>query len=282
MIIWLASYPKSGNTWLRSMLASYFYSQNGVFNFDVLNHIDQFPSFDYFKKYEDKFQRPEDTAKYWLDAQKKINQDKKIKFFKTHNALCKIEDNVFTNKQNSLGAIYIIRDPRNVVSSIFNHFDKTSYEEALNFMKDEKRCLLHKENERYLGFIPLFSWKTHQNSWLKNNIFPVLTIRYEDLHTQTFKTLEKVINFVKLISKSNQSFKRDKAKKVVKSCEFSRMQKMENENGFPEAVMKKKENKKINFFHLGPKKNYKDILDKEILSEMNSLYKEQLKEFKYE
>ena len=117
---------------------------------------------------------------------------------------------------------------------------------------------------------------------IKNNIFPVLTIRYEDLHTQTFKTLEKVINFVKLISNSKQSFKRDKAKKVVKSCEFSRMQKMENENGFPEAVMKKKENKKINFFHLGPKKNYKDMLDEEILLEMNSLYKEQLKEFKYE
>ena len=76
MIIWLASYPKSGNTWLRSMLASYFYSQNGVFNFDVLNHIDQFPSFDYFKNYKDKFERPEDTARYWLDAQKKINQDK--------------------------------------------------------------------------------------------------------------------------------------------------------------------------------------------------------------
>ena len=248
MIIWLASYPKSGNTWLRSMLASYFYSQNGVFNFDVLNHIDQFPSFDYFKNYKDKFERPEDTARYWLDAQKKINEDKKIKFFKTHNALCKIEDNVFTNKQNSLGAIYIVRDPRNVVSSIFNHFDKTSYAEALNFMKDEKRCLLHKENKRYLGFIPLFSWKTHQNSWIKNNIFPVLTIRYEDLHTQTFKTLEKVINFVKLISKSKQSFKRDKAKKVVKSCEFSRMQKMENENGFPEAVMKKKKTKKLIFF----------------------------------
>ena len=99
MIIWLASYPKSGNTWLRSMLASYFYTRNGVFNFDVLNHIDQFPSFDYFKNYKDKFERPEDTARYWLDAQKKINEDKKIKFFKTHNALCKIEDNVFTNKQ---------------------------------------------------------------------------------------------------------------------------------------------------------------------------------------
>ena len=282
MIIWLASYPKSGNTWLRSMLASYYYSQNGVFNFDALNHIDQFPSFAYFKNYKDKFERPEDTAKYWLDVQKKINEDKKIKFFKTHNALCKIEDNVFTNKENSLGAIYIIRDPRNVVSSIYNHFDKTSYADALNFMKDEKRCLLHKENNRYLGFIPLFSWRTHQNSWLKNNIFPVLTIRYEDLHTQTFKTFEKVVNFIKLISKSNQSFKRDKAKKVVKSCEFTRMQKMENENGFPESVMKKKENKKINFFHLGPKKNFRELLDKELLLEMNSLYKDQLKEFQYE
>ena len=53
MIIWLASYPKSGNTWLRSLIASYFYQKDNDFNFDLLNFIDQFPSVNYFKKYED-------------------------------------------------------------------------------------------------------------------------------------------------------------------------------------------------------------------------------------
>ena len=60
------------------------------------------------------------------------------------------------------------------------------------------------------------------------------------------------------------------------------MKKMEKENGFNESVMKKTEDKKINFFHLGPKNNYKELLDENIISEMNSIYKEELKEFKYE
>ena len=102
------------------------------------------------------FEKPESTSKYWIDVQRKINQDKKIKFLKTHNALCKIENSIFTDQQNTLGAIYIIRDPRNVINSIFNHFDKKNYQEALEFMQDEKRCLLHKENNRYIGFVPLF------------------------------------------------------------------------------------------------------------------------------
>ena len=282
MIIWLASYPKSGNTWLRSMIASYFYTNTGEFNFGLLNNIDQFPSFTHFRNYSDSFEKPESTSKYWLDAQIKINQDKKIKFFKTHNALCTIENSIFTDQKNTLGAIYIIRDPRNVINSIFNHFDKKNYQEALEFMQDEKRCLLHKENNRYLGFVSLFSWKTHQKSWLKNKLFPVITIRYEDLQNKTFETFKEVIYFIKSITKSKKSFNREKAKKVIQSCQFEKMKKLEREKGFAESVKKKKDNKKIDFFHLGPKNDYKELLNKEIISEMNSLYKEELKEFKYE
>jgi len=51
MIIWLASYPKSGNTWLRSLLASYYFSKDGDFNFSLLKNIDQFPSYNHFKDY---------------------------------------------------------------------------------------------------------------------------------------------------------------------------------------------------------------------------------------
>ena len=72
MIIWLASYPKSGNTWLRAMIASYFYTNDGIFNFNVLEQIDQFPSFTHFENYNDKFERPTSTTKYWFDAQTNI------------------------------------------------------------------------------------------------------------------------------------------------------------------------------------------------------------------
>ena len=102
MIIWLASYPKSGNTWLRALLSSYIYSEDGKFDFDLLSKIDSFPSDKYFKNYPDKFAKLEDTAKYWLQEQEKINKNKKITFFKTHNALCKINENRFTNRKNDL------------------------------------------------------------------------------------------------------------------------------------------------------------------------------------
>ena len=50
MIIWLASYPKSGNTLIRALLASYFFTQNGLFNFNLIRNISQFPSATNFQR----------------------------------------------------------------------------------------------------------------------------------------------------------------------------------------------------------------------------------------
>ena len=43
MIFWIASYPKSGNTWLRTLISSYYYSKDGIFNSDLIKQIGQFP-----------------------------------------------------------------------------------------------------------------------------------------------------------------------------------------------------------------------------------------------
>ena len=58
MIIWLASYPKNGNTLLRSMLSAYFFTADGKFNFDTIKNIKQFPAFKLFK-YGPKVNTPE-------------------------------------------------------------------------------------------------------------------------------------------------------------------------------------------------------------------------------
>ena len=138
MIIWISSYPKSGNTWLRSLISNYFFSKDGSFDFELIKQIDSFPNSKFFRKYKDKFENPEDTSKYWINEQEKINSLSKVFFFKTHNALCKISGNKFTNQKNTLAAIYIIRDPRNVITSISTHY-QISKHEALNFMKDKNR-----------------------------------------------------------------------------------------------------------------------------------------------
>jgi hypothetical protein len=281
MIIWLASYPKSGNTWLRSLIATYFYSKNNLFDFDLLKKIDQFPSTSHFEKYEDLFIKPESTAKFWLTEQNRINQDKKIRFFKTHNALCKINDNSFTDISNTLCAIHIVRDPRNIVSSLAHHY-QINKEEAFEFMKDNKKALIEKKGNRFLGFVPLFSWIFHEKSWSECKKFPVLTIRYEDLQNETFQTFKKVYEFLKKITKIETSFDREKTKKIIRSCDFNTLKKLENEKGFKESMTIKGTNKKLNFFNLGHENQYQNLLDEKLIDQMNFLYQEQLQKYNYE
>ena len=281
MIIWLSSYPKSGNTWLRSLLVSYYFTKDGDFNFNLLKNIDQFPSYDHFKNYNKIFSNPADTAEFWIEEQKKINFDNKIKFFKTHNALCKINNYSFTDSNNTLGAIYIIRDPRNVITSVANHYD-IDLDQAFEFMTTEQKAIIQKKENSYVGFVALFSWIFHQTSWINNKLFPTLVIRYEDLQNETFLTFKKVINFIDNLNKSKNSFKRDKAKKSIQSCDFERLKKLEIDEGFNESPLSKKDNTRINFFKLGKDNDYKKLLTKELIIKMNLKFKDEIKKFNYE
>ena len=77
MIFWIASYPKSGNTWLRALISSYYYANDGVFNQELLKKIDQFPTKKYFKGFDYNKKVATDTCKFWIKAQEKINTDNK-------------------------------------------------------------------------------------------------------------------------------------------------------------------------------------------------------------
>ena len=98
MIIWIASYPKSGNTWVRGLLSSYLYSDDGSFNFNLLKKIQQFPGKNHFKYFIKDFSDIKKVSSYWIAAQDRINlfNENKTTFFKTHSALCAIDNNLFT------------------------------------------------------------------------------------------------------------------------------------------------------------------------------------------
>src|SRR6056300_1673660 len=108
MIIWLASYPKSGNTWIRIFLNSILYSENKI-DIDInSNSIYQFPLRSHFEDLTDNTNDINEFAKNCINAQDKINLDNKVKIFKTHNAYWKQNTTnfSFTNKENTLGTIY--------------------------------------------------------------------------------------------------------------------------------------------------------------------------------
>ena len=79
MIIWIASYPKSGNTYLRSFIASYYFSKKGKFDFDLLFNILQFPSLKFTKK---KIFSELEASQNWIFNQNLFFDKKKNKFFK--------------------------------------------------------------------------------------------------------------------------------------------------------------------------------------------------------
>ena len=98
-----------------------------------------------FKKYLESFDYdlsiPGDTSRLWVLAQEKINEDRKIKFFKTHNALVKLGNYDFTNRANSLGGIYIVRDPRNLITSMTHHYS-LNYDQAYLKIINQNQTLL--------------------------------------------------------------------------------------------------------------------------------------------
>ena len=281
MIFWIASYPKSGNTWLRALLSSYFYSEDGIFQQDLLRNIAQFPEKIHFSEFNYDAKIVTDTSKFWIKAQEKINFNNKLNFFKTHNILGSINNNNFTNKKNTSGAIYIVRDPRNVLTSLQNHYE-LSKDEALEFMLSEKKYIhdYHAKDD-FSDFQFISSWEKNYKSWINQNIFPVKLIRYEDLADKTLDIFIEIIDFIQNTIQEKKDIDNLKAQNSVRSTNFKNLKNIEKKNGFLESVLSKNDPKKIPFFHLGPNNDWKKIFNKSYQKKINSIFENNLKELNY-
>ena len=279
MIVWIASYPKSGNTWIRSLLSSYLYSEDGVFNFNLLKQIKQFPSKIYLKPFLKDFSDIENVSNFWISAQDRINiLENKITFLKTHSALCTLGKNSFTNKKNTKAIIYVVRDPRNVITSISNHYDKTQ-EDSFNFMINKNKMIVddYFGGENFGIATVLGSWADHYKSWTNTKIAPLLIIKYEDLLSNTLKTFEKILNFLSKFTEIELN--KTKIINSVNSCDFKILADKEKKEGFFESVSIN--NKKIKFFFLGKKNNWQTLLNSEIEKKIKNKFKKEMIELKY-
>ena len=284
MIFWIASYPKSGNTWLRALISAYYYSKDGVFNQNILKNIGQFPEKKYLTGFNHNQNEAGDTARFWIKAQEKINEDKKLRFFKTHNIFGAVNNNKFSNKQNSAGCIYIVRDPRNVITSIKNHYELDDYK-ALEWMINSKKFIYDVERVEQYGYSDfqfISSWSTNYKSWRIQKEIPIKIIRYEDLLKETYVVFKDVIEFINKTLHIKEKINKDKLKNSVGSTFFDKLKNDEKNNGFVEAVLSKNNKEKIPFFNLGPDNDWKKILDKNQQTKLTDMFKEDLIEMGYE
>ncbi len=276
MIIWLASYPKSGNTWVRLFLNSLIFSSDAAVNINETK-IAQFPTRKYFKNFTNNTDDIKEIIKNTNNAQSEINSDNKIRFFKTHSAFWKISKYSFTDDKNTIGTIHIVRDPRNVITSIKNHYNHESYERALKFIKDEDNTIGVKGSKRGEDLPTIVSsWKFHYNSWKSITSFKskYILIKYENLLNNPIDEFRKIAEFIKEIAPIK--FDKKNILKAIENTNFENLKKQEESRGFKEAP---KNNNK--FFHLGPKNNWKDLLDKSIKDEIEVSFKNEMKDLGY-
>ena len=279
MIIWVASYPKSGNTWVRSIISSLIYTKDGIFDFPSIKKIDQYPQRRFLEYFTQDYNNIHEIKKHWISSQERINLDTKIKFFKTHHLNCKVDNYPFTNKECSRATIYIVRDPRNLIDSISNHFSK-SIEESKKFLLTSKILSPGKEIELRGGNVITYlgSWKEHYKFWTKDNE-NLLIIRYEDLVENINHEIDRIVAFLK----NFVDFEISDTKKgnIIKSTSFEALKKIEENGKFTENVFVSGSNEKVKFFNKGPNNNWQNTLPKNIKIELENELKNELTELGY-
>ena len=283
MFIWIASYPKSGNTLVRAMLSSYFFSKDGKFNFELIKNIKQFPYIGIFEKLGINIKDEKEIVKNYIKAQESINQKNSIQFLKTHSYLFNINNNPFTDLNNTLGVIYIVRDPRNVVTS-YAHHNSISIEDSaerlthsIEYGGNVGSDHISDRSKVYMG-----SWSSNYNSWKSfDDIGKYLLIKYEDIISNKEKTLLEILNFIHQLKGINFSVDKKKIENVISSTNFDKMKDLEKKEGFIEAKVNPKTGRKIPFFNLGSKNIWKNNLDETIKNKIENSFKKEMSELGY-
>lgn len=228
-IIWIASYPKSGNTWMRAFL------HNLLRNPDKpvpINELTQFTLGDTLAEfYEAAAGRPLDgmTDEDFAALRPKVHrwfttQSTDSVFVKTHMALAEVGGASTITMECTAGGIHIVRDPRDVALSAASHFG-TDVDGAITIMNSPTaRSKFDGINApQYYG-----TWSQHVSSWMSVEHKQFITVRYEDMLERPGPTFGRVAKFLRL---------KPPPQRLVKAIRFSSfdvLQKQEKETGFIE------------------------------------------------
>ena len=288
-IFWISSYPKSGNTLVRAIVTSLFFSKDGRFNLEQLKHTTQFEKRDRLnlikKINKEDFANLDQLkilSKYWLTLQKKENMkiSQGFGFIKSHSSYVAISNNWFTNSSNTAGYIYIIRDPRDVAISWAKHANLT-YDNSIDFMIDFNSCIEWAQTnselpEHVKPRCFLSSWDEHVSSWTNNDLLvPKLILKYEDLVYKKKDVFNDVVNFFEKNFHIKFNLTKIKTNNIIETTGFQELKSQERKFGFTEA-------QSSNFFRSGEKNQWKNILNNEQINKLENKFRDFMNKFGYD
>lgn len=274
-IIWLASYPKSGNTWFRVFLANLFSGKEEPVDINNLSEATIASNRQLFD--EETGINSSDLTRDEIEKLRPIvydnlsNKADNYVFLKIHDALKKTSEGKFLISENaSFKAIYFIRNPLDVVISFAHHLD-TSYEKTADIMCNEKYAFCNKDDRLHNQLEQiLFSWSSHVNSWINQDIVPVKVLRYEDMILDTFNTFSGALNFLDL------NYETKVIDKALKNSSFKELQNQELNKGF-----KEKPPIKELFFRKGSAGGWRDELSEYCIDKITGMHSGVMKKFGY-
>lgn len=253
--IWLASFPKSGNTWLRMLIANLQASddrpidindlppQGGIASgrapFDDLTLIESglltFDEIDDLRPFvhEHLYEHPEDhmALANAYSEHRGTTGIPPVRFVKVHDAytLTRHGEPLLAGRRGADGAIVIVRDPRDIAPSFANH-NHTDIDQAIATMNNRNYAFCANANRQVDQLRQrLLSWSDHVASWLDQPDLPIHLLRYEDMQADTAGALRDVLAF------AHYEIEADRIERAVRLAHFTELHGQESANGFREA-----------------------------------------------
>ena len=271
-ILWLSSYPKSGNTWLRAYLANLFQNPKEPI---PINELPDYTLGDNFLIHYEQFTgktAEELTPEEITALRPRIHEwfahsRPDTVFVKTHNACALAGGQPLITPAATAGAIYVIRNPLDVAVSFASHYQIT-LQRAVDLLGDDKHILPASPGQ--LEQV-LMSWSSHVRSWTRAPGMRLHVMRYEDMKTKPYETFAGLSRFLGLPEE------RSRIMRAIEFSSFDEMKKQEDAGGFVEA----RPDGKAKFFREGKAGGWREALSEDQVKRIITAHRDVMAEFGY-
>lgn len=270
-LIWLASYPKSGNTWMRSFLHNLFRNKpepvdiNELGDFCIGESAAQW--------YVRRAGRPlsELSDQEIAELRPTVHKDfttvfPDSVFVKTHNYLGDWGGVPLHTMEVTAGGIYVLRNPLDVAISVSHHFGETIEEAIAHLANDEQ---LTGGTDKHVVEVHR-SWSTHVKSWTQHPSPQLLVMRYEDMLYKPRKHFKQVANFLGLKPSP------ERLERAIRNSSFKALKELEQQKGFRERSKKAE-----SFFREGRAEQWREVLTPDQVRRIIADHHEQMERFGY-